>query len=373
MELQLQMPSPAVDFDFPIGRSSPHLSAPSTPRAFGTQFYFSAPTSPARTPKFDCAFEDFSILNPYPISAASCSASPSCWEERANPDKLLGGALEADDFAFDVRKGTEKSSVPAEELFHDGKIKPQETASRLQYGDTVDEYPALNSPLLSPVSTRSSPSHGKKPFWSAFLPERRKETNTFPAAANKTPRPEGTRGRGRESTLSSSRTGRRGAKSLSPVRVRKYPADEEQQQPNKPRQPAANSKPPLPSTAQSLSSSSKGSRRWRLKDFLLFRSASEGRTSDKDPFRKYAAAYRKQEDIKNSGHNQTDSHSHTVPTSRRRPPTSAHEMHYNLNRAVSEDLKKKTFLPYKRGILGRLAVNPAVHALANGFGSLTHS
>ncbi|GAB4839359.1 hypothetical protein Ancab_028885 [Ancistrocladus abbreviatus] len=373
MELQLQMPSPAVDFDFHSGRPSPHLSTPSTRRAFGTQFYFSAPTSPERTTEFDRELEDFSILNTNPISTASCSASPSCWGERTTPHKFPSGASEADDFAFDIRKGSEKSSVPAEELFHDGKIKPQETASRLQYGHKVDEYPALTSPLFSPVSTRSSPSHRKKRFWSAFLPERRKETNAFPAAENRTQRPERARSRETESTLSISSTGRLGAKSLSPVRLTKYPVEEEQQQPHKPIQPAANSKPPLPSTTQSLSSSSKGSRRWRLKDFLLFRSASEGRTSDKDPFRKYAAAYRKLEDIKNSGHNQTGSRSHTIPTTRRRPPISAHEMHYNLNRAVSEDLKKKTFLPYKQGILGPLAVNPSVHAIANGFGSLTHS
>ncbi|GAB4850825.1 hypothetical protein Ancab_030124 [Ancistrocladus abbreviatus] len=109
MELQLRMPSPAVDLDFHSGRSSPHLSTPSTSRAFVTQFYFSAPTSPTRTTEFDHEFEDFSILNTNPIITTSCSASPSRWEERTTPHKLPSGASEADDFAFDIRKGLEKS------------------------------------------------------------------------------------------------------------------------------------------------------------------------------------------------------------------------------------------------------------------------
>ncbi|KAL6995182.1 hypothetical protein U1Q18_005317, partial [Sarracenia purpurea var. burkii] len=59
-------------------------------------------------------------------------------------------------------------------------------------------------------------------------------------------------------------------------------------------------------------------------------------------------------------------------SSRRRggPAISAQELHYTVNRAVLEDLKKNTFLPYKQGILGHLAFNPTVHALANGFGFL---
>ncbi|KAJ6685925.1 hypothetical protein OIU79_015853 [Salix purpurea] len=50
-------------------------------------------------------------------------------------------------------------------------------------------------------------------------------------------------------------------------------------------------------------------------------------------------------------------------------PVSAHELHYTANKAVSENLKKKTFLPYKQGFFGRLAFNPAAHALGNGFGT----
>ncbi|KAG4906237.1 hypothetical protein AAZX31_20G009800 [Glycine max] len=115
-------------------------------------------------------------------------------------------------------------------------------------------------------------------------------------------------------------------------------------------------------TSESISNSSflssisfgKGYRKWRLKDFLLFRSASEGRASDKDPFRKYAVLSKTtaHEDVRNVS---------SGSVSRRRGPVSAHELHYTVNRAASVELKKKTLLPYKQGFLGCLAFNPAMH------------
>ncbi|KAI3762911.1 hypothetical protein L1987_53353 [Smallanthus sonchifolius] len=68
-------------------------------------------------------------------------------------------------------------------------------------------------------------------------------------------------------------------------------------------------------------------------------SASDGRAMDKDPLKKYSANFRK--------HDQDIRY-----VSKRRGRISAHELHYNVNRAVSNDMKKKTFLPYKQGILG---------------------
>ncbi|KAI3513146.1 hypothetical protein L1887_20472 [Cichorium endivia] len=43
--------------------------------------------------------------------------------------------------------------------------------------------------------------------------------------------------------------------------------------------------------------------------------------------------------------------------SKRMGQASAHERHYNLNRAVSNDMKKRTYLPYRQGILGGLSFN----------------
>lgn len=120
-------------------------------------------------------------------------------------------------------------------------------------------------------------------------------------------------------------------------------------------------------TTLAVSGSGKGSKKWSFMDLFLFRSASDGRAMDKDPFKKYSATFRKHdEDFRNS--TLRSDRSGSGSGSKRRGRVSAHELHYNVNRAVSNDMKKKTFLPYKQGILGRLAFNPSVNALANGFG-----
>lgn len=108
--------------------------------------------------------------------------------------------------------------------------------------------------------------------------------------------------------------------------------------------------PPTSSTSSAslASSSENGSKKWSFMDLFLFRSASEGRAMDRDPLKKYSATFRKHDqDIRNSG-----------SVSKRRGRVSPHEHHYTVNRAVSNDMKKKTYLPYKQGILGRFSFNP---------------
>ncbi|XP_058728285.1 uncharacterized protein LOC131600070 [Vicia villosa] len=111
---------------------------------------------------------------------------------------------------------------------------------------------------------------------------------------------------------------------------------------------------------------SKGYRKWRFKDFLLFRSASEGRGSDRDPLRKYrvlskTTAY---EDVGNSSFRSVEN---SGSVSKRRKPVSAHELHYTLNRAASEELKRKTMLPYKQGLLGCLGFNHGMNHTSRRF------
>ncbi|XP_076903289.1 uncharacterized protein LOC143558324 [Bidens hawaiensis] len=91
-------------------------------------------------------------------------------------------------------------------------------------------------------------------------------------------------------------------------------------------------------------------KRWSFMDLFLFRSASDGRSMEKDPLKKYSAVGRKNDqDFRNS--------SESGSVSKRRGRVSAHELHYhyNLNRANSNEMKKKTYLPYKHGILGGLS------------------
>ncbi|KAM0035265.1 hypothetical protein Hdeb2414_s0015g00444341 [Helianthus debilis subsp. tardiflorus] len=107
-------------------------------------------------------------------------------------------------------------------------------------------------------------------------------------------------------------------------------------------------RPQVGPSSPAPSSENNGSRKWSLLDLLLFRSASDGRAMDRDPLKKYSANFRKyDQDIRNSG-----------SVLKRKGRVSAHELHYNVNRAVLNDMKKKTYLPYKQGILGRFSFNP---------------
>jgi hypothetical protein len=283
--------SPTIDhFDF--NRLSPYLSAPSSPKRFGEDFYLSAPTSPSR---FFSQFEDEDV-----------------------------------GFAFSVNRESDSSPRSAEELFHGGKIKPLESAK---------------SPLLSPNRVKKSPiSKGKKAIIDAFSTKNKKDSSSLVTTTTTTPERRG-RDRTPASEISSSNSGRRVTRSHSPYRTSKYTWVEEQQRnQNQQQSNKEDSVESVPAT-----NSSKSSRIWRLRDFLLFRSASEGRGTSKDPFRKYPVSYNKKLTEEGKG-------SPSIPRSRRKENgVSAHELHYARKKAESEDLKKRTFLPYKQGILGRLA------------------
>ncbi|KAL6175183.1 hypothetical protein ACLB2K_051825 [Fragaria x ananassa] len=70
------------------------------------------------------------------------------------------------------------------------------------------------------------------------------------------------------------------------------------------------------------------------------------------------------EDVKNSSFRSTDSVGSV--SSRRRGPVSPHELHYTVNRAVTEEMRRKTVLPYKHGLLGCLGFNHGLHEISRG-------
>lgn len=327
---------------------TPYLStAPSTPKKHYGGHFFSAPTSPGRISEFYNNFDDVSV------TSRSIAVVPFDWEEKPgmpkSPKPKPTDACE-DDFAFDVSEETEKSRIlTAEELFDCGKIRPLKPPPHVKVRGEKDECQIRKRFPISDIR-------------GAFSPRKKKEFDPFgkPVPNSTEKRRENERGRERVSSLStSSNSGRRGARSVSPYRVSKYPWEEEQK--------TENTSEIVSKAPALLSSSSKNKRKWRLKDFFLFRSASEGRAVDRDPLRKYTNFFMRRENVKYSSLRSAEG-SDSGSSLRRRGRVSAHELHYTVNRAVSEDLKKKTFLPYKQGILGRLAFNPAVHALANGFG-----
>ncbi|XP_045822983.1 uncharacterized protein LOC123915786 [Trifolium pratense] len=284
-----QSPTMSPTMDhFNFNMLSPYLSAPSSPKRFGEAFYLSAPTSPSR---FFSQFEDEDV-----------------------------------GFAFSVNRESDSSPRSAEELFHGGKIKPLESAT---------------SPLLSPNRVKKSPiSKGKKAIIEAFSPKNKKDSSLE------------RRGRDRTPASEFSNSGRRVTRSHSPYRTSKYTWVEEQQRNHQQQQQQHSNNKEDSVEAVPVTNSSKSSRIWRLRDFLLFRSASEGRGTSKDPFIKYPVSYNK----KLSEEGKVLSSIPPIPRSRRKENgVSAHELHYARKKAESEDLKKRTFLPYKQGILGRLA------------------
>ncbi|GMJ02635.1 hypothetical protein like AT2G26530 [Hibiscus trionum] len=316
--------SPNLGFDF--------NSVPSSPRRFG-ECFFSAPTSPSRMSEFYREFDRLSTMDDSQITESSTGNSSSTTK--------IDGDDEEDDFAFDFRQPSEKThQLSAEELFAGGKIKPLQV---------VDENDQKTPFLPSPRSSKSPLAQGKKMVQAFETAIERARVNT-----------ENGRGRQRVQDSPSKNSSRRTTRSLSPYRVSELPWEEEEQR-EKLQQNDEISKLLFSSSSSKGSSSS---RKWKLKDLLLFRSASEGH--NKDPLKKYSSGFfRKPEGNYNKNSSFKSKDSSTAEGSKRK--VSAHELHYTTNKAVSENMKKKTFLPYKQGILGKLAFN------SNGFGTLGRS
>ncbi|KAL5071943.1 hypothetical protein RYX36_022830 [Vicia faba] len=299
MEVMIQS-SNMETFNFSNGTmSSPYLSPPSSPKRFG-EFYLSAPSSPSRLSELYSQIDYLSIID----QTSSTNVNNNVVVDDDDHDE--GGG-----FAFFVNQDEAKNSSTrsAEELFHGGKIKPFEETK--------------------------------------VVVEPRKQQNNVGVVGFGDER----RGRDRERTKgtdsSLNNSGRRVTRSHSPYRNSNYALELEEQNFQQKQQPRMIKE-------ESKSSSSKGSRRWKLSDLLLFRSASEGRGSNKDPLKKHFVGYKKNsnnniEQVKGSSFRSSESFS------RKKGQVSAHEMHYAMKKAESQDMKKRTFLPYRQGILGRLS------------------
>ncbi|KAI8554438.1 hypothetical protein RHMOL_Rhmol05G0098800 [Rhododendron molle] len=342
--MEVMIPSSPPAFNFDSTSTTPFLTPPSSPPHFSS--FFSAPTSPSSS---------FHRLDAF--SAAATSTIPFSWEE-----------------------------TPADELFDGGVIKPLKPPPRLQFSENnalSDSPKSPRSPIKANFFREAlSPRHHNKkkdfdPFEAAIEHTRRESYGTQQKNSESDTTEGGERQgneRGRERAYDSSGKGSRrakGTRSLSPFRVCDIFTENYQEM----------------SSGSGSSSSSKNCssagwrgyyKKWKLKDLLLFRSASEGRAAaaGKDPLKKYSLLKQggggATEDVKNSSFRSTES---AGSVSRRRGssggPVSAHELHYTTNRAVSEEMRRKTFLPYNHGLLGCLGFNPAVHDISRGIGSVT--
>ncbi|VFQ65799.1 unnamed protein product [Cuscuta campestris] len=213
-----------------------------------------------------------------------------------------------DDFDFEFSGPLGKTYFSAaDELFDSGKIKPLKPQSQPQ---NIRESPAAESAL----GEESRRRRGREP---------RPSVN---------PRHKSTR-------------------SLSPFRVSDLLFDHQKQS-----IAGENINSPVSPPPSFLSTVFSG--KWKLKDLFLFRSASEGRASSAtQAMKKYTAAAAEEED---------GSSGSSVSRRRRRRPAAAESRelrHYTMRRTtVSEELKRKTSLPYKQGLLGCLGLyNQSAH------------
>ncbi|KAD5318332.1 hypothetical protein E3N88_18278 [Mikania micrantha] len=223
------------------------------------------------------------------------------------------------DFAFNFTGNPEPNSISAaDDLFHAGKIKPLTSVS--------------DEPPISPMC--------KKKNFDSFTETYNQTPGDHPETTQNPPK------RGRKTTTKPLRIKHKVSRSSSPVRISDILSDED------------------PNRKNSLTWYSK----WNLKNLILFRSASEGSARRiKDPVIKYSRITKSDEDVKISSFRSVDSCRSEVGTSRPAMRTvSAHEMHYTANRAVAEEMRRKTYLPYKAGLFGCLGFRN------NGAGGVHH-
>ncbi|KAK7284419.1 hypothetical protein RJT34_19165 [Clitoria ternatea] len=326
MELQ----SPFFD-DIDSTCSTPYVSAPSSPGRgpfSAAGFFYSAPASPMH----------------FAITAAP-STHPSSFD---NPS--------SHDFEFSARftstgPASSGSMTSADELFFNGQIRPMKLSTHLQ-------GPQVLSPLID-------------------LEEEEDEEIKVESHV-----------RGRDLRLRDNSLRRR-TRSLSPLRntpsewtendekIEKKENEEEEGE-------TITSASVSGSSSSSSSSGGRSSKRWVfLRDFL--RSKSEGRSNNKfwstisfSPTKEKKVGNRNHGDgasetRKSKGNSQAFSKNVTAagkPTNgvgKRRVPPSAHELHYKANRAQAEELRKKTFLPYRQGLFGCLGFSSKGYGAMSGF------
>ncbi|KAK7337697.1 hypothetical protein VNO77_18282 [Canavalia gladiata] len=292
--------------------STPYVSAPSSPGRgpiAGGAFFYSAPASPMH----------FAMT-----AASSCSSSS------------LENACSYE-FEFSARFGSSGSGgsgsmSSADELFLNGQIRPMKLSSHL-------ERPQMLAPLMDLEEEEEVESHV----------------------------------RGRDLRLRD-KSVRRRTRSLSPLRNtplewRENEDVEESLRNKEETEKKENEDGEATTPSVSSSSSGRSSKRWIfLKDFL--RSKSEGRSNNKF-WSTISFSPAKDKKPLNQIHSTPKSKKVTAkPTNgvgKKRVPVSPHELHYKANRAQAEELRKKTFLPYRQGLLGCLGFSSKGYGAMTGF------
>ncbi|XP_023638186.1 uncharacterized protein LOC111830477 [Capsella rubella] len=365
--------TPRFSEDFGSGSacSTPFVSAPSSPgRGPPPGYFFSAPSSP---------------MHFFLCSAASSSDYPK--KLNSSSSSSCGG-----DFEFDFSSRLSSSSGPlggvsmtsAEELFSNGQIKPMKLSSHLQ-------RPQILSPLLDLENEDEDDDDDEEP------------------------KPDGEMNRGRDLKLRS-RSVHRKARSLSPLRNAAYQWNQEDEEEEErvagerevkecirklqedENVPSAETTPSCSASSSRSSSYGRNSKKWIFLKDLLHRSKSEGRGNAKEKFwsnisfspsnlkdKKLKSPQPAEEKpiqetaeaavVESKKQRQKQPPARKTPTvgkptngiaKRRGSQPSAHELHYTTNRAQAEEMKKRTYLPYRHGLFGCLGFSSKGYSALNG-------
>ncbi|GLT42615.1 hypothetical protein SLA2020_166060 [Shorea laevis] len=364
--------TPRFSEDLDSSCSTPYVSAPSSPgRGTTVGYFYSAPASPMH----------FMLLS----SAASAVAPHS------SESSLMSSECDTASFEFSSRFSSTGSVIgsmsSADELFLNGQIRPMKLSSHLQ-------KPQILTPLLDlDVEDEEIENQSGEHL------EKRESC------------------RGRDLKLRS-RSLHRKARSLSPLRSPDFQWREkdgnvdrgvgegilESLQDYEERKAVSTETTPSCSASSSRSSSSssgRNSKKWIFLKDLLYRSKSEGRGNGKEKFwssisfspskdrkltqpslnplkeNKPAASSapnatesqkkkQKQKKIRQTSGKKVASEKPANGVAKRRLPPSAHELHYTANRAQSEEMKKRTYLPYRHGLFGCLGFTSKGYGALNG-------
>ncbi|XP_074320949.1 uncharacterized protein LOC141657571 [Silene latifolia] len=302
-------PNDDDDYNDDSNCSTPYVSAPSSP---GHRlpppsgfFFYSAPTSPMH------------YVTSAAASAASTTASPAC-----------------NSFEFEFTSRFD-SPATADELFLNGQIRPMKLCahlSRPQLHDTIEEGDESDEEGECDVVSERS----------------------------------------RDGRRLRNRSQRRRTRSMSPLRSTTsldWLLNSDDLAADTPPDTAAPTED-IPASASSsrCSSAGRSSKRWVfLKDFL--RSKSEGSSNNKFWHNinvSFSPSKEKEKRTETAKEKEVTAKKKTAATAaaKRR---SAHEMHYAANRAQAEEMRKKTYLPYRQGLLGCLGFNSKSYGALNGF------
>lgn len=329
---------PRFSEDIDSSCSTPFVSAPSSPgHAPPSGYFFSAPASPMHF-----------ILSGEKIKSAAQDYEPV----------FLSSDSGSFEFEFSSRfspTGTGTGSMTsADELFFNGQIRPMKLSSHLQ-------RPQGNvAPFLDLCGDESGIV------------------------------------RGRDLKARGAKYSHRKARSMSPLRsTAEYEwqgssaaAGNRESEAKETENESSETTPSCSASSSRSSSSGRNSKKWIFLKDLLHRSKSEGR-ANKERFWS-AISFSPAKDKKkttsspalspSSSRDEKKGKSETrkgvkVPTTgkpangvwRRRVPLSAHELHYTAKRAQAEEMKKKTFLPYRQGLLGCLGFSSKSYGAFSGF------